>query len=1514
MRQGAAWPLVLVLVLVGCPDESDPGAQLDIVVFPDTTGGGGGDSVVMIDPGPTLDEGPGEDAGPIDAGSEPDAGEDPLPIPWQPCTENSDCDSGWCVETADGRTCTRTCIDSCPNGWFCGPVSNTGTDVTYICLPRFVTLCNPCQGDADCAGTQEPGANKCLLYGPGGSFCGAACAAGDGDDADQDEDCPDGYACDDGQCRRVAGECSCSWKAVKDAASTTCTKSSELGTCSGQRSCLTGELNACDAAEPVYEICDAQDNDCDGLIDEELPLDPCAETNDHGTCTGVKVCEAGVSACTAATPANELCDGGDNDCDDQTDEGFPDSDADGVADCVSDDDDGDGVPDAFDNCPKDANAEQTDSDGDGAGDACDGDSDGDGDPNDTDCAPSDPKIGALATEVCNGIDDDCDLLLDEAFADLDGDTLADCVDSDDDGDGVEDTADNCPVTANADQEDSDQDGTGDVCDMDTDGDKDPDVSDCAPLDFTIHHAASESCDGIDQNCNGIVDEGFPDTDGDGVADCLDTDDDGDGVPDVDDLCVLVSDAAQLDSDADGEGDACDIDDDDDGTPDVLDCSPLDPAVNPKVGETCNGKDDDCDGVTDETDATGCSVFLFDGDNDGFGVSGLEKCACSPEAPFTAQTGGDCNDQNGQVFPGATEICNAKDDDCDEEVDEGAAVGCQDAWPDGDGDGFGAGAGSCVCPGTPGFAAQKGDCDDSSAAANPLALEKCNGTDDNCDGLADEKGALGCQSFYLDVDEDGFGVFGEQLCLCGPAGQHIAPTGGDCNDNDGDVFPTNPEVCDAKDNNCNGQVDEGVKTTFFLDEDQDGFGASYSPLQACEAPAGHVAKAGDCNDFNDAIFPGAAEACNDIDDDCDGKIDDGLITQSLYKDNDGDGFAAPNASAQDKCDVPVGWTLAQDADGDGKSDWDCDDSDVTAFPLAPTVCGDGKDNDCDGLVDRLCFTGCGGQWPYQPTFVVGTPRPRAVDLNGDGNHETLVRHTFGTAILEADGTPLHDYSAPVHNFARGLPVFADIDDYDKHGPTVQTLEVLTGDGSHPRFYKVQAGGAVLEIGSPETVYDASKLMVTDIDHDGVVELVTSTWCEASGSEIYRYDRTTGEIVKVAGVADPDGVCQYTDGRTLTDLDGDGVVELVYGNGYANNTTINLWAGQIYVEKFTDLATLSTAPWCEGCFDTALEGLIGGGTGTLFRVGDEIRAGVVYFYTQLPNTNNQSTGRYWRFGLDGQPLADQPTTSSTLYLGVTDVDDDGTPESLAEAAWPGLFDVNGDGYPDRVHSGGGLLRVSLWDPAAKAFVHNAGSEVAVSAGNVSIGSLWDIDGDGRIEVLTGDDTGKVHCHRMGEGTWNRLSSLPPHHPLPYRTFQWDNYEPNDGADFDADGLPDAISRIPSALTASDAFYSYLSTPTDEDYLLVDTSWSGTVCVQAPPGRAYSLHVYSVFDRLNNETGEAGADGKPDGLIWENTGGANKKCWSAGYVAPHRNGEYRFIIGIKSLDGDFSPHWPYWVTAPK
>ena len=174
------------------------------------------------------------------------------------------------------------------------------------------------------------------------------------------------------------------------------------------------------------------------------------------------------------------------------------------------------------------------------------------------------------------------------------------------------------------------------------------------------------------------------------------------------------------------------------------------------------------------------------------------------------------------------------------------------------------------------------------------------------------------------------------------------------------------MCDGIDNNCNGQVDEDVTQTFYLDNDGDGFGDASATEEneriskSCLAPEGYVDNQSDCDDTNADINPSATEVCDedDVDENCNGLADDNdtdpIGASTWYIDSDSDGFAEP-LNTLDACDQPLGYIAAQAGDK-----FDCDDSDPNIRPetseeinegINLEVVGDSEDVDenCDEFV-------------------------------------------------------------------------------------------------------------------------------------------------------------------------------------------------------------------------------------------------------------------------------------------------------------------------------------------------------------------------------------------------------------------------------------------------------------------------------------------------------------------------------------------------------------------------------------
>ncbi|MBK9256195.1 MAG: hypothetical protein IPM42_11965 [Saprospiraceae bacterium] len=170
------------------------------------------------------------------------------------------------------------------------------------------------------------------------------------------------------------------------------------------------------------------------------------------------------------------------------------------------------------------------------------------------------------------------------------------------------------------------------------------------------------------------------------------------------------------------------------------------------------------------------------------------------------------------------------------------------------------------------ALSSGDCNDNNDDINPGVAEICDGIDNNCNNVIDEGVKT---TFYQDFDGDGFGNSAVFVSECTqPLGYVINNT--DCDDTDDTVYPGAPEVCDEKDNNCNGQIDEGVQNTYYADADNDGFGDPNVTMLACSAPAGYVSDNTDCDDNDDTVYPGAPDICDGKDNNCNGETDENNV--------------------------------------------------------------------------------------------------------------------------------------------------------------------------------------------------------------------------------------------------------------------------------------------------------------------------------------------------------------------------------------------------------------------------------------------------------------------------------------------------------------------------------------------------------------------------------------------------------------------------------------------------------------
>ena len=319
------------------------------------------------------------------------------------------------------------------------------------------------------------------------------------------------------------------------------------------------------------------------------------------------------------------------------------------------------------------------------------------------------------------------------------------------------------------------------------------------------------------------------------------------------------------------------DEDGDGYNEFSDCDDSDANVNPSVAEVCDGIDNNCDGEIDEGDAEGATEWYPDLDGDGYGDVATPIIACD-QPSGAVDDSSDCDDAVATTNPGADELCDGVDNDCDGSVDEDDAVDPFTWYLDDDGDGYGDGDVTELACDQPADHVDNGDdCDDTSDEIHPDADEVCDGADNDCDGDTDEADAIDASTWYQDTDGDLYGDDGVTEVACDqPSG--YAAAGGDCDDADVAVNPAATEMCDSLDNDCDGGVDEADAAdalTWYADVDLDGYGDDGNTVNACLQPSGYLATGGDCNDADAAFYPGAPEICdNNLDENCDGTADDG----------------------------------------------------------------------------------------------------------------------------------------------------------------------------------------------------------------------------------------------------------------------------------------------------------------------------------------------------------------------------------------------------------------------------------------------------------------------------------------------------------------------------------------------------------------------------------------------------------------------------------------------------------------
>ncbi|NBR13430.1 MAG: T9SS C-terminal target domain-containing protein, partial [Crocinitomicaceae bacterium] len=285
------------------------------------------------------------------------------------------------------------------------------------------------------------------------------------------------------------------------------------------------------------------------------------------------------------------------------------------------------------------------------------------------------------------------------------------------------------------------------------------------------------------------------------------------------------------------------------------------------------------------------TFYADTDNDGFGNLANDSISCTTPIGFVLNNS-DCNDADSLINPTTIWFLDA------------------------DGDLIGGIAQTFVgCTPPTGYVLSNNDCDDSNI------------------------NITGSTMYYADADNDTYGDFATGALFCTNPGAGYVTNSLDCDDTNNAIFPGATEICDGIDNDCVGGIDNGLTfVTYYVDADLDGFGTGAGQSLCTNPGAGFVTIAGDCNDTDDQINPDSPEVCDGIDNNCAGGIDDGLTFVAYFTDTDDDGFGTGNG--QIYCENPGAGFVTVGGD--------CNDNNNQIYPGATEVLDNSIDENCDGV--------------------------------------------------------------------------------------------------------------------------------------------------------------------------------------------------------------------------------------------------------------------------------------------------------------------------------------------------------------------------------------------------------------------------------------------------------------------------------------------------------------------------------------------------------------------------------------
>jgi hypothetical protein len=856
-----------------------------------------------------------------------------------------------------------------------------------------------------------------------------------------------------------------------------------------------------------------------------------------------------------------------------------------------------------------------------------------------------------------------------------------------------------------------------------------------------------------------------------------------------------------------------IDADKDGYDSTADCDDTNAAVNPAATEVCDEIDNNC---VDGIDEGVTLPFYADGDGDTYGA-GTAVNRCSAPAGFV-ENDDDCDDLDASAYPGGTEVCDGIDNNCADGIDEGVT---SPFFADGDSDGHGAGTEVNECAAPTGYVVSSDDCDDTDANAYPGAAEVCDDIDNDCDadiddddsdltdgatyyedGDGDGYGDPGvyttacdmprgyvdnsddcydgdslCTVYeykYVDNDLDGYGFYSTSTCC---ESDYYSDLGGDCDDDNDVVYPGAAEVCDEEDNDCNGAVDGDdpgiLYETWYADADVDGYGDDSTATDTCDPAPGYVMMGGDCDDAAYLVSPGRNEYCDGIDNNCTGGADETADYVDWYRDDDGDHYGQDGDMVND-CDPPAGYDL---------NSGDCDDTNADTNPGEEEVCGDDVDNECDGYVDN-CFVDIddagfslsGNTSSAQLGYTLGSG-----DFNGDGTDDLLA----GTPYVSDYTTFTYSYGAIylVNGATSGNITTSDADaelkgsaSYTYFGSAITSGDV-DGDG----FDDLLAAGAWATTGqaflfmgplssattsSADATFSATSMYtsygngVALANLDGDTDLDTAIaepWDSTGGMVSIYYGPVSGSVSSADLVVQPAASYTYTATVTnLGDMDGDGLDELAMASANGGGS----YQGEI------DVLYPGSSTGTVSASSIAVAVLTGESSSDYFGYkmagGDYNADGYAdLFATAMYNDDMVTSDRGRVYGFMGPVSGTMSASSADVMLtGDTMYGDLGTDVAVGDVSGDGAADVViGAGYTDTYR---GKVYV-LSGPTTGAFELSAaaligGADAATEySGYVgySVKTMGDWSGDGADEIIIGGfgipyDDGTVINYSAGR-TW-------------------------------------------------------------------------------------------------------------------------------------------------------------------